>query len=119
MGDITKNLSREEVACRCGCGWDTFDYKIATAFQLICDAVSDELKTKCIAIIHSGCRCENHNQKIGGNPRSFHVKGKAIDFHIKYYAIDDLYAMARKVLPMKDYDIVKYDTFIHVEYDPE
>ena len=28
MGDLTKNISRYEIACKCGCGFDTIDIEV-------------------------------------------------------------------------------------------
>ncbi len=33
MGDLTDNLSRSEMACNCGCGFDVVDYDLAVTLQ--------------------------------------------------------------------------------------
>lgn len=34
-------------------------------------------------IVHSVCRCPEHNKEVGGSPTSKHVSGKAMDFHCR------------------------------------
>lgn len=69
---LTKNFKRSEFACKCGCGFDDIDPKLVALIQTIRDEVGP-IK------ISSGCRCVEHNKKIGGVPNSFHTKGKAAD----------------------------------------
>ena len=33
MGDISKNISRHELECHCGCGFNTVDYSLVIAIQ--------------------------------------------------------------------------------------
>lgn len=46
----------------------------------------DKLRSKCgfPFIINSGYRTKEHNQRIGGAPRSYHVKGRAADIRVQY-----------------------------------
>lgn len=73
MGDLTKNLSRHEFACKCGCGFDTVDVETVGVIQAVCDHFS------CKVTITSGCRCPDHNKKVGGAKRSQHLRGRAAD----------------------------------------
>lgn len=73
MGNLTKNLSRHEFACRCGCGFDTVDTETLKVIQDACDYF------ECSVIINSGCRCEKHNTKVGGTKGSKHLQGRAAD----------------------------------------
>ena len=92
MGDLTKNFSRKEFACKCGCGFDTIDY------ELICIIQNDiiqhfEMKYECkiSCIITSGNRCVEHNEKVQKeynseyipySSKSQHIYARAIDFKI-------------------------------------
>lgn len=74
MGDLSQNFSREEFACKCGCGFDTVDSELL-----------DELETvrahfRAPVTINSGCRCPDHNKAVGGSNNSQHVYGRAADF---------------------------------------
>jgi len=76
-GQITTNFWRSEFACRCGCGLDTIDECLVHRIQVLRDYIN-----KTITIL-SGCRCEAHNTKIGGEPGSYHLKGLACDFELE------------------------------------
>ncbi len=71
-----KYFTDEELACKCG----------------KCDTkMSPELITQLIAlrehaafpfIITSAARCNEYNKKVGGYPKSRHLKGKAVDIKV-------------------------------------
>jgi uncharacterized protein YcbK (DUF882 family) len=102
MGDLTKNLSRNEIKCKCGkCSQDTIDYEIVKYFQLVCDECARLSNTdKVVATITSGNRCESHNAKEGGKPDSKHLKGKAIDFIVRGFDEKKLLVICGLVLPV-------------------
>lgn len=84
MGNITTNISRYELACGCGCSFDTGDYETLIVVQDTCDHFAAVLNTnKVILNIHSACRCYTYNTTIGGSKDSWHIKARALDFHIK------------------------------------
>ena len=102
MGDLSKNLSRKEILCKCGkCLQDTIDHEIVTYFQMVCDECA-ELKQleRLTATITSGNRCEAHNKASGGKPTSKHLTSKAIDFMVKGYTAEELLVVAGLVLPV-------------------
>ena len=71
MGDVTKNFSRHEWACECGCGFDQLAEPTAELVQKIRDAVGSPIK------ITSGCRCAAHNERIPGSAaKSKHLPDK-------------------------------------------
>lgn len=43
--------------------------------------------------IHSGWRSEKYNKSIGGAAKSYHCKGLAVDFGVKGFTKDKLYAL--------------------------
>ena len=74
MGDVTENFSREEFACKCGCGFTSIHIGLVHRLQLVRDMTRVPLK------VLSGCRCSKHNEKEGGKPESYHLKGLATDW---------------------------------------
>ena len=42
-------------------------------------------------MIHSGTRCKNHNFFVGGSRGSYHVRGKAADFHVVGVPLEEVY----------------------------
>jgi len=73
IGNLSKNLSRSEFACKCRCGFDTADIETVRVIQDVCDHF------ECSVVINSGCRCEAHNTKVGGTKGSKHLEGRAAD----------------------------------------
>lgn len=122
MGDLTKNLSRYEIKCKCGkCDFDTIDFSIVDAFQKVCDKAA-ELKglDKVYATIVSGCRCDWHNGKEGGKSTSLHPEGRAIDFSIKGFKSGEIGDIIRGVLNPNSFDYYLItDKNVHLEFDPK
>ena len=57
MGDLTKDFSRSEFACKCGCGYDRIDPRVVDMCQVIRDGLGASIR------INSACRCERRNTK--------------------------------------------------------
>lgn len=115
MGDLTKNISRSELACKCGCGFDTADIETVIVLQACCDHFARQArKGKVILDITSGCRCEEYNKNIGGSENSQHVKGRAIDFVIRGVSPSDVYAyLAGRY--SGQFGIGRYRDFTHID----
>jgi hypothetical protein len=64
MGDISKNLSRHEFACECGCGFDTVDVELVEVLQDAADhfAFIDVIEVR--IDITGPNRCVEHNEKV-------------------------------------------------------
>ncbi len=95
MGDLTKNLSRSEFACRCSCGFDTVDIELAPAIQDSADhfAAVDLIDMR--IDITGPNRCVEHNEKIQKehNPnyvpfssKSQHLYARAVDYKLFHRA---------------------------------
>ena len=67
MGDLSKNFSRYEVQCSCGCGASWFSLKLVEKLQHVRDVVGKPMT------ITSGVRCEAFNLKIKGSLVSNHM----------------------------------------------
>ncbi len=73
---ITPNFSFDEMACKCGCGFaPTPDDDFIKMLQRLRDRLGP-------LPINSCARCEEHNRKEGGYPRSAHLEAKAADIRI-------------------------------------
>ena len=71
---LTKNFTKSEFECPCGCGQQSVDTELAEKLQLIRDKVDRPLK------ITSGYRCIAHNAAVGGSQNSKHRYGMAADW---------------------------------------
>lgn len=115
MGDLSKNISRYEVACKCGCGFDSIDSETVQVVQAVCDGFARQLGADRVVLhVGSGARCPLHNKNEGGRERSQHVKGRAIDFTISGVKPADVYAALAAAFPDR-YGIGKYDGFTHID----
>jgi len=73
---LSPNLSRHEVRCRCGCGFDEVTQELINTFQTIRDHLGKPI------MINSGCRCRKHNGRVGGVAQSAHMTGEALDIRV-------------------------------------
>ena len=68
-------------------------------------------------VINSGFRSKEHNAKIGGSPKSSHMKGYAVDISCKDSLTRWIIVNALLEAGFKRIGIAK--TFIHVDADPK
>ena len=64
MGDLSKNLSRHEMACKCGCGFDTVDYVLVNVLQGAVDYFEEFLEVEIVLDVSGGNRCRRHNVSL-------------------------------------------------------
>lgn len=107
MGDLRKNISRHEVACKCGCGQAAADTELLDIVQDVRDHFGSPVHFHCVN------RCEEHNKQYG-KPTSYHPKGMAADFDIKGVEHTEVYAYLVDKYPQK-YGIICYSWGIHVD----
>lgn len=108
MGNLSQHFDRSEFACQCGCGYDTADYELVGILERLRSHWGQPIK------INSGCRCEQHNKKIGGSPRSQHRLGRAADIVVKGKNPHQVYRQLEEWYPNR-YGIGSYNTFTHVD----
>jgi len=106
---LTPNFFRDEFACQCGCGFDAISLLLVNELQQVRDDVDSALK------ITSGCRCEHHNESIGGIEESAHLKGFAVDISCThpFKRMSLVTALCRT---FRRVGVAK--TFCHVDIDP-
>ena len=104
---LTDHLTRSECACKCGCGFDTMDYKTALIFEEI-----RELNGGVSIIPSSGARCRQHNIYSGGSKKSQHMIGRALDIPVS--DPQKIYKKLCELYPDK-FGFIAYDTFVHVD----
>lgn len=71
---ITENFDDSEFSCKCGCGFNIIDHRLVNRLQVVRDIAGVPIK------IHSGCRCQKHNDMVGGEKHSLHLLGLAADW---------------------------------------
>lgn len=92
MGDLTKDFSRVEFTCRCGCGADHVKYELVSVLQQLRQIVNRPV------VVLSGVRCAKHNRRVGGAKASKHLTGEASDVRVKGFTPQEIAAFADNIL---------------------
>jgi uncharacterized protein YcbK (DUF882 family) len=109
---LSKNFSRAEFSCRCGCGFGAIDPALVTGLQVLRDTIGKPI------VIVSGCRCAKHNAKVGGAAKSQHVSGKAADIRVAGIPPRLLYVEASRVPQFRGFGVDDERGFLHVDTRP-
>lgn len=108
MGDLSKDFSRHEFRCRCGCGFNTIDWETLSALQELRDYYGQ------IVTPSSGARCEPYNRAVGGAPDSLHLYARAVDFTVAGVRPAEVQAYLSIKYPDR-FGIGRYNTFTHFD----
>lgn len=121
MGNITKNISRHELRCRCGnCNYEYADYETIKAIQGACDFFAEKMGMhKAVLIITGPARCPEYNAEVGGADQSMHKNGGGIDHIIKSVSPRLLASYYDRLYPNK-FGIGTYTSknFVHLDARP-
>ena len=104
---ISEFFMRTEMACNCGCGFDTVDVETLA----LLDAVRVHFDSP--VIVNSGCRCAAYNKSIGGARNSQHKLGRAADIRVVGVEPADVYDWIAANYPHAS--LGHYQTFTHVD----
>ena len=123
MGNLSKNISRHEVACKCGdCDCDTIDIETVNKIQECIEYFSKLYQVPIFIKVISGHRCSTHNKNVKGAKNSQHLQCRAIDFYLYYLQPKNLKIVPpRMVYTYLDdkyknrFGIGKYDSFTHFD----
>jgi len=106
MGDLSKHFSREEVECKCGCGFDSIDVETLKIMEEVREYVKHPITPS------SGARCSEHNKKVGGLINSQHLKTRACDLPVDVPS--KVYEWLNNKYPNK-YGFGLYKAFVHID----
>ena len=135
MGDLSPHFSRQEFACRCGCGIDNVSPNLVDALERMRERLnwrtamdlgprtSDGGPRERGLVIRSGCRCREHNasRDVGGKPDSAHLASRlemceAAD--LVAIISRDRYQLVRAAMEAGIKRIGIGRDFVHVDVDP-
>lgn len=108
MGNLSINFNREEFECKCGCGFNAADYELVQVLEQVREFFDEPI------IITSGCRCDDHNRKIGGAYESKHKLGIACDFKVRNIEPERVYILLDHEYPTK-YGLGLYNSWVHLD----
>lgn len=110
MGDISKNFSRWEYSCNCGCGFDTVDVELNHVMQ---KHVRDYYNKP--VTVTGGNRCFPYNLTTpGASKTSEHVEAKANDFTVEGVSPRAVYIHLDSLFPKK-FGIGLYEDRVHFD----
>lgn len=121
MGDLSKNFSRNEFACKCGCGFDTVDVQLIDILEVVWQFADSHSNDKIFVKINSGCRCLQHNGHVGGGENSKHLIGRAADNCVAPSKKDQVVVTPEQVFYFLDskypdtLGLGLYESFVHVD----
>jgi len=104
---LNKYFSRSEFACSCGCGFRTVDVEMLDVLTDLREHFGEPVRS------NSGCRCEKHNQAIGGSSRSKHIFACADDITVDNVSPEKVYDYLDKRYPV--YGLGLHKTFVHFD----
>ena len=106
---LSKHFISEEWICKCGCGQCIVNgnlLKMAEAFRE---------RVKKWMIVHCVNRCPEHNENVGGVKNSKHVKGEAMDFHVRKMPMKELHTIALSSEDILTGGVGIYDWGVHID----
>jgi len=117
---ISKNFSRSEFECKCGCGFAAVDAELLRVLEFVRDHFDKPV------YINSACRCPDHNKAVGGKPSnpedktkgSKHLVGIAADIRVKDIDPGNVYLFLSRFFDGK-YGIGRYSSFTHIDVRAE
>jgi uncharacterized protein YcbK (DUF882 family) len=100
------HFTRQEFACKCGCGKDTVDYELMDVLEKVREHFGVPVH------ISSGNRCKKYNKKVGGKSKSQHLLGKAADIVVDNVSPNVVHSFLDQ---LEVGGLGKYNTFTHVD----
>jgi len=107
MTRLSTHFQRAEFACKCGCGFDTVDIQTLEILEAVRQHFGKPVT------ITSGCRCPNHNRRVGGASNSQHVFGRAADIQVRGVHPHQVHAWLDANHP--GVSLGRYSTFTHID----
>ena len=106
-----KHFDKTEFECKCGCGFNIINEDLVKRLDLARNLANVKF------VINSGCRCEKYNisKEVGGEIKSSHLKGFAVDIHIS--TDRDRFLILKSLLLLGFTRLGVYKNFIHCDID--
>ena len=105
---LSTNFRLEEFRCKCGrsdCRVTLLDDALVKVLQQLRDHFGRSVN------VNSGYRCKAHNEYVGGDPGSHHMKGMAADIRVEGILPEEVAKYAESMGVKR---IGLYDNFVHL-----
>jgi zinc D-Ala-D-Ala carboxypeptidase len=116
MSYTSEYFKKIETTCKCGCGLDAMSDNALYMFDRIRELYNKKM------IVDSGCRCLEHNKKVGGSESSAHLpdkRGLCYALDIKCENSVDRFRLIKIALSLGCVRIGVAKTFVHLDFAPE
>lgn len=104
------HFSREEFACRCGCGLNLLQDSLSVRIDAARGYAGMPF------VVNSGTRCPKYNRAVGGSPDSAHLTGHAAD--IRGVTSRERFAIVKALVEAGFTRIGVYPWGVHCDTDP-
>ena len=106
---INNNFNLREFQCNC-CQQVKLKPLLAEKLQKLREVIDYPI------LVNSGFRCDNHNQRVGGSPSSYHLHGMAADIYVRGKSPEELLQQAATV---GFNGLGLYNNHLHVDIRPQ
>ena len=124
---VIRSFNPDEVICPCGCGTITIAFEIMWLAERLRDRYRELLferyKDRDARLkISSGCRCPEHNHKIGGSQFSYHIavpdrlEALALDIMPPLYRPYSMEILSEVAMSLNPPGLKIYHTWIHMDF---
>lgn len=112
---MSRYFKPEEFRCKDGSSHPEYEGGVHPGLLLVLDDIREKFGKP--ILVNSGYRSPEHNRRVGGAPRSYHVRGMAADIRPQNLQdLKQLYEIANRLNP--NGGIGKYPSFVHVDIGP-
>jgi uncharacterized protein YcbK (DUF882 family) len=113
MGNLSEHFSHQDFTCKCPNCRGKGEYKIHLGLVGALEALGSKIR-RSIKIIQA-YRCEEQNEKLGGNKKSFHMYGKAAHINVNGMKIQELYKYVKEIEEIKGIGLDFKGNYIHID----
>tara|TARA_R110002050_G_scaffold260711_3_gene400478 strand:+ start:10811 stop:11188 length:378 start_codon:yes stop_codon:yes gene_type:complete len=113
---ISKNFSKEEFDCSCGC--EMSGEVLENITKLVDELEVLREHSNSSIIVNSGYRCDKYNKRIGGAKRSQHKLGNASDIVVKGVEPSETHQLIEQLIDkklMSEGGLGSYNNFTHYD----
>lgn len=113
MGNLSEHFNHQDFKCRCrACGGKS-EYKIHLGLVGILEELWSKIN-KPISV-KQGYRCEEENEKVKADKRSFHLKGKAAHIYVSGMNLQELYKYVKEIEGIQGIGLNFKENYIHID----
>ncbi|MFC1767335.1 D-Ala-D-Ala carboxypeptidase family metallohydrolase [Candidatus Margulisiibacteriota bacterium] len=113
MGNLSEHFNYKDFTCKCPNCKGKGEYKIhlglVGALEALRTKVNKHIK------IDQAYRCDEQNEKLGGNKKSFHIRGKAAHISVDNMKLPELYKHIKEIEGIKGIGLNVKENTLHID----